>query len=124
MNDDKYKQCPNCGKWFSLTDILTDPALEPLGMTLITESGGRAFFFFEHAVNGCHTSLALDVSDFAHLIDEPIPDISLFGRPHCPGHCAAMRELLECRLECYLAPFRRLLVTMIAKKSEILSPKG
>ncbi|MGD8922500.1 MAG: hypothetical protein PVH24_04565 [Candidatus Zixiibacteriota bacterium] len=120
---EKLKQCTTCGTWFTLEDILTDPAVHPLGMLCIDEKRIQAYYFFQHRLKGCDTTFAMSVSEFSEKIDEPIPPPSSTPSSPCTGHCVHLGRLSQCTTECHLSPFRQFLLNMIAKKSALEDKK-
>ena len=98
-----FKNC-SCGSgWATREDFIRDPGIEPIGI-MLAESESPALFFFNHA--GCESTLAINVREFADLIEEPIPESVLAGSEDCPRHCITIEDLETCDLECHNAPFR------------------
>ena len=116
MKDKSFKECPNCGEAFSMQDILEDPTLRPLGMTFEESDLETNLYFFAHAVPECGTTFLIPAVRFIDAIDEPIPEEIRTGRPDCEARCTNLSDWMECKNECFHAPFRRLLIRMIEQK--------
>jgi len=113
QNTGNFKSC-SCGQtWAMREDFIRDPDTEPIGI-MSAESESPALFFFNHS--GCESTLAIDVREFADLIEEPIPATLLTGTDECPGRCVTIEDLEACELECHNAPFRRFLLNRIMTK--------
>jgi hypothetical protein len=114
------KQCPMCGREFSLAALLEDPAVQPIGMMHAEgDRDGdleRGAYFFNHVCPGCGTSFTVPLASFAPLLGEPVPEHSRKFSPVCKGHCTRLEELSECEADCSSAPYRRFLVRVLLEK--------
>jgi hypothetical protein len=110
----EFKSC-SCGMmWLSREAFVRDLEIIPIGMTFDRESDRQVLFFFNH--ERCGNTLAIEVSSFADLIEEPVCQHSMLGTRECEGKCAEIKNLLACEAECRNAPFRRLLADRIVKR--------
>ena len=113
MNTKKFKKCPNCGHWFTALEIMESRAVDPIGMQFEEEDPGLNFYFFNHTLESCNTTFAIEVDKFLPLIMEPVAERALTGTEFCECHCTKLDDLSECTTNCRYAPFRRLLLSMI-----------
>lgn len=117
MPEKKIKRCALCDIWFTASEIITNPDIKPLGMTIMDDNIDKVYYFFQHTVPDCGTSFMVEVTELAEFITEPIPPNQITFSKSCEGRCARIDDLLECHQECRLAPFRRFLSHMITLKS-------
>jgi hypothetical protein len=111
--DRPIKQCPNCGEWFSLQDVLENPEIEPLGMSFENADSELNVYYFRHTSERCGTSFVIPVYEFAGLVREPMHANILRGTTECESHCTSVDDLSACSQQCLYAPFRRLLLSML-----------
>ncbi len=116
MSPDKFKQCPKCGVWLSLEDILSGPDVITIGMSLDSEDFTFNHYYFNHVVEGCNTTFAMSVMDFREFINEPIADDIMTGKPGCEQHCNSLTDTRLCGMKCRWAPFRRFMDEMMRRK--------
>ena len=116
MHDANLKQCTVCKVWLSAEDIIKDPDIVPLGMSLAVDNPEKAYYYFIHNVPDCGTTFLIPVEDLAEFVAEAIPTERLTLTDHCEDHCVSIDDLSECHQECYYAPYRRLLLTMFEAK--------
>ena len=110
-----FKSC-SCGdKWTTRESFVRDAGIYPIGMMLEGKQNVPGYYFFNHA--GCQSTLTIDVQEFADLIKEPIPPLSMAETDECPRNCRRMEDLDSCNVECRHAPFRRLLIDRIIRKN-------
>ncbi len=110
------KQCPNCGEWFSLRDLLENPEIEPLGMSFESTDSELNVYYFRHTFERCGSSFVVPVYEFAELVPGPLPAKILRNRSECEGHCTTVDDLTACSQQCMYAPFRKLLLSMLRTK--------
>jgi len=113
MNARKFKECPNCGHWFTALEIMESPTVEPIGMRFDEEDPTFNLYFFNHVCEGCNTTFVIEVDKFLPFIMEPVAEKALTGTDVCEGHCTNLADLRECTTNCHYAPFRRFLLSMI-----------
>jgi hypothetical protein len=111
--DRLIKQCPNCGEWFSLRDLLENPEIEPVGMSFESADSELNVYYFRHMSERCGSSFVVPVYEFAGLLPEPINAKIRRGLPDCESHCITVDDLAACSQQCMYAPFRRLLLSML-----------
>ena len=112
MDAHRFYRCPCCGTWLSAEDILTSPAIEPLGMMRDVEDRERNLLFFNHLVPGCGSTFTIDARRFAPFLPEALPVVPLADGPDCQHHCTSIHDLAECRSDCRWAAYRRLLLDL------------
>ena len=111
MSDSIVKVCPLCGQGFSVEDLANNPNIEIRGFSFLANKV-TAYYFFQHVIDGCCTGFMVDCEVFRPLIEESILSEKQPGSDSCPSRCYELADLRECDLECYYAPFRRLLLQM------------
>ena len=73
MKTEAFKTCTTCGHvWPSTEDFLSDPTLQLNGYQVHFDDLKGGLFFFTHLQEGCHTTLAIAVTDFLSLQDQPL----------------------------------------------------
>ena len=73
MKDKSFKICPNCSTpWNTLDDFLSDPKLNLGGYQVHFDDLEGGLFYFSHATKGCGTTMAIPVTDFLSLNDNPL----------------------------------------------------
>ena len=117
-NTKPLKRCPSCGEEFSLRDFISNPQVIPKGMSFESDNPDLNLYYFHHDTPGCGTTLAIPVSEFVGLINEPLPEQNLAQTEVCENHCVSVHELSACGQKCTYAPYRRLLLAMIDVKTE------
>ncbi len=117
-----FKTCSGCGREFSLDDILNSGEIEPAGMQFIDEDFKWNVYYFNHMCDNCGSTFLIPVRDFLSVIPETIPETVLTGEDRCEQHCLRMSDLQECQQECYYAPFRRFLLSLIVNKKLVKGP--
>ncbi len=122
MNQRRFKQCPGCGKWFSLKNIMECEHIKPVGMSFESKSFGLNVYYFNHQVESCGTTFLIPVKEFIPVLQEPIPCLDLTGTSDCEMHCMYIDDLTECSRECIHAPFRRFLVNIASRREGQLVP--
>ena len=118
MADIRFKKCSYCKAILSIRDIVHNPEIVPIGITFADDTIDGAYYFFQHETPNCGTSFVLPVQSLRQFIIEPIPAENLAPSDRCPRHCASLRDLSVCRIECFFAPYRRFLLKMVALKRE------
>ena len=117
--NDKLKQCPNCGTWFSAADIMYSGRIEPIGMQVEDPENPEAcFFYFNDLAAYCQTTFVVPATAFTPFLEESIPDKVLFYSKECDGHCTRLDDLADCNRECRWAPYRRFLLSLIERRRE------
>ena len=116
MVDDKFKQCPACEQWFSLSDILENPDLEPIGLSFEKGLPEANLFYFSHVASHCGSTLVIPVRELLPLIGEPIPENILGGTEECERHCTRLADWAACGQDCFYSPFRRFLINLVKRK--------
>lgn len=124
MEAKSIKQCPYCKMSLTLEQLAQDPDINIIGMSFAEDSLEWVYYFFQHEVPNCGSSFLVRVDEFTSLIQEPIPTEKMTLRDCCEEHCVSVNDLSTCKAECYFAPFRRLLIKMIADKERIRAARS
>ena len=120
MDQQNFKQCPGCERWFSLRDFLENPEIRPLGLTFESSDYETNLFYFKHAVDGCYTTFLVPSVRFMSAVDEPIPTQVKTLRDGCESLCVNFDDWVECQNDCFHAPFRRLLRRMARSRGILM----
>jgi hypothetical protein len=121
MSNDVVKKCTLCGRGLTAMDLANNPDLKLVGMLCMPGENEKAYYFYQHEVKDCGTSIAVDIEVMKQFITESIPDEKLTLSKCCEEHCVNIKDLSECQQECYYAPFRRFLFKMIDQKKQVVS---
>jgi hypothetical protein len=116
MDTKIVKVCNMCGKKITADELVYSPELRPIGMAF-DDTVQHAYYFFQHEVPGCHTSLLVAIEHLQDYISETIFPEKKTLTDCCEEHCVNVNDLSGCHQECYYAPFRRFLLEMIANKA-------
>ena len=116
MKQEIMKICPFCKDELKLDQLVSDPSIHPVGMSIDADDLENAFYYFRHKTEKCGTTFLVNVLAFAPCITEPIPRERLTLTDPCERHCVDLKDLLECKQSCFFAPFRRFLIKMIQAK--------
>ena len=116
MSDNRIAECPSCGQIFTLEDIVGSSDLEPVGMGFVNSDIEANMFHFRHVTPDCGAKLRIPVQVIAPHLDEPIPESILTDTDQCDGHCRTEDDWAACTQNCYYAPFRRFLITLVKRK--------
>ena len=119
MGNDYVKKCGNCGALLTAEDFWALPELVPIGMMFLDDDITMVCYMFQHEADGCHSSLAVPVTEFQSFLTEPRPDKILALSECCERHCVKLGDLEVCGQPCFFAPYRRLLLAMIEHKKGI-----
>jgi len=121
MNDDKLKECPGCGIWFSGPEIIADPYIKPVGMCFQPNEPQIAYFYFKHDLPECGASFIVPVAEFREYVHEEIPAEVKAGQGCCENHCTNIEDLALCGQDCFNAPFRKFLMRLLELKESAKS---
>ena len=106
---DSFLVCSCCGaSWDERDDILDDPRLELVGFQVDFAGPSNGFFLFNHMVEGCGSTIVVEVDLFADLGSVARFDESQFGTELCPGRCGRIDDLSRCDRPCRNAWVREL----------------
>jgi hypothetical protein len=110
------KKCPGCGEEFTLRRLLESSDIRPEGLSFEQKYPELNMFYFTHTAPDCGTTFVIPVGVFLTVLDEPVPSDILAGTAVCENHCLHIDDWTACSQNCYYAPFRRLLISMIKRK--------
>jgi hypothetical protein len=117
MNDRGLIRCSCCGAEFSVDDLLHDRRLWPIGLQLDADDVGANYFYFNHLDPDCGTTFTVPADALASLLPEAPPSAIRTRTCDCEGHCVTVTDHAICHAECHWAPYRRLLLRMVANRS-------
>ena len=116
MKGDTFKQCPVCGTWFTLDNIIHSPEIEPIGMTLDPANDDNCFLYFTHSAPECMTTFVIPVEDLRPALDEELTAPRVHPGEGCSGHCTTIADLSACRQNCELAVYRRFMLKLMSNR--------
>ena len=106
---DKFLVCSCCeASWDERDDILDDPWLELVGYQVDLAGLSRGFFLFNHMVEGCGSTIAVEVEQFADLKGSPRFEENQYGTELCSESQGRMDYLSRCNRPCRNAWLRDL----------------
>lgn len=106
-----FKRCGCCGcEWADRDAFLSDPEVVAVGYQAHFVALTEGLFLFQHNAEGCATSMAVKVAEFADLHDGPVFRERRTGGPDCPGFCLQRTALATCPAQCECAFVREILV--------------
>lgn len=110
-----YRKCSVCGhEWESREDFLADPAVKLIGYQVSFKDLAAGFFLFNHEVDGCNTTLAIEAGHFFDLYEGPMFEGRLRGTKECPGYCLHQSQLARCPAACECAFVRDVLQMVLS----------
>ncbi|MCP4581038.1 MAG: hypothetical protein GY839_05430 [candidate division Zixibacteria bacterium] len=118
MTDEIIQKCSSCGQPISAFDLIYNPKFEIIGMTTSKKDVAKSFYYFNHDIPECRTTILVKVHDLAAYIDEPLTPIKLTDSTKCDNHCSKIDDLQECSNNCFYAAFRRFLLQMMETKKK------
>lgn len=113
METGAFKTCPHCKHvWPELTDFLSDPEVRMGGYQVAFHDLLNGLFIFTHFHEGCHTTMAIPVKEFASLSQRPVLNKRTVQPDGCSGHCVRKDELAPCPVQCECTWVREILKTI------------
>lgn len=106
-----FKECPSCKhKWGTREELLSDPYMRLVGYQVNYIDLEAGLFLFNHDVDGCGTSLAIDAGLFTDMYHgEIFEDHTKENVENCPGYCEERRFLGPCSEKCECSYIRKVL---------------
>ena len=105
-----FKECPCCGKpWLTREMFLSDPAIEIVGYQVTFNELELGYFLFNHLVDDCGTTMAVEAGDFKDLYNGPIYSNPLTNTEQCLEYCLNKYDLRPCTAECVCAWTREII---------------
>ena len=97
-----FKECPTCQhKWETREELLNDPTLRLVGYQVNYVDLEAGLFLFNHDIDECGTSLAIDAGEFTDMHKgEIFEDHTKETVSNCPGYCDERRFLGPCSEKC------------------------
>jgi hypothetical protein len=124
MTNQLIKECTYCKSKLTLTELAKEPCLVPIGMSFDGNEFDMAYYYFQHEIPECGTSILVAVNAFEPFISEDVPETKLTLSDECEEHCVNIKDLSECKQECFFAPFRRFLLQMLETKKRNAEEKS
>ena len=110
-----FKICPFCNAtWRERDDFLCDEHVTLIGYQADFSNKDRGVYLFNHTLDGCGSTLALEVAKMEDLFNGPILENALVGTPECQGHCLTVRNLEKCDAPCKNARVRNVMQTILS----------
>ena len=109
-----FKECTFCHtRWEDRSAFLSDSMLSLIGYQMNYGDLEAGFFLFNHDVDGCGTSLAVQAGEFTDMHDGPIFEDRLSpDDDECPGYCDSVDSLEACSAKCECSYVRDVLQTV------------
>lgn len=105
-----FKTCPMCSMtWGTRNDFLNDRTLELNGYQADFEALEYGLFLFTHHVDGCFTTMAVQVKEFLSLYEGQRFEQRKTGTEECPGYCLQIHRLERCGAGCECAFVREII---------------
>ncbi|HMK56293.1 MAG TPA: hypothetical protein VK448_06635 [Dissulfurispiraceae bacterium] len=105
-----FKKCPGCFRdWSTRDDFLSDNSLELNGYKADFEKLEYGLFFFTHKVDGCCSTMALEVKDFLGIYTGKMYTDRKTLSDECPGYCTDEKQLSRCDALCECAFAREIM---------------
>lgn len=116
---EEFKSCPCCGAvWETQEAFINDGKLELNGYMADFEELEFGLFYFTHKVEGCGSTMVLEVGDFMNLYDGPRYDERRTDKPDCPKYCRDKGQLSRCNAMCECAFAREVCAIIKEKQSK------
>ena len=81
------------------------------------ESLERGLFLFNHNIEGCGTTLAVEIVNFTDLYTGSIYSEPLTGSEECPEHCLYKDDLDMCSAKCECSYIREIIQILKNRKN-------
>lgn len=116
-----FKTCQNCGAtWATREAFYLDPKIQLIGYMAHFKDLDKGFFLFNHILEGCGSTISIEVRDFDDLYTGPRYTENAHGSSECEGHCARVEELRACHAKCENAWAREILRIILYRRREAL----
>ncbi len=119
MSDNKiFKLCPMCStQWKTRDEFLDDPTLVLNGYGMDFEKLEWSLFYFTHATEGCHSTLAIVAEQFLDMYKGKRYTERRTGLEDCPRYCLDEKQLNRCDAFCECA-FNREVIQIIKARQD------
>jgi len=101
-------------QWPTVSSFLSDPDVKSVGYQVDFVELESGFFLFNHLLDSCGTTLAVDVSALSHLYAGEVFTDRITNGPDCVGYCLNRANLSPCPAKCECAFVRDVLATIQA----------
>ena len=107
---ENFKKCGRCGRvWKTREDFLIDRNLVFTGYQINLLDITNGLFLFNDDLDGCETTLAVQVQLFTDLYNGKIAPIRKIGLTECEGRCLNEHDLETCQADCECAYIREIM---------------
>ena len=114
-----FKRCPSCGKqWSTRDEFIDDESLQLNGYTADFEDLEYGLFFFTHEVNGCYSTMTMEVKGFLDLYQGKRYTKRKAEAKGCPRYCMDAKQLARCNMLCECA-FAREIMHIIRTRKQV-----
>ena len=119
---DVFKTCSCCSTaWKTRNEFLSDPYLKLNGYQICMVDLEYGLFLFTHLVEGCFSTIAINIFAFSDLYDGLKYRENRALSPECPRYCIDEQNLERCESLCECAYVREIMQIIKAKRP--LQPK-
>lgn len=109
-NGSRFKTCPMCSMtWGTRSDFLQDRTLNLNGYQADFDDLESGLFLFTHNIDGCYTTMAVKVKEFANMYSGKKFDRRKTGGEECPRYCLQIDMLDRCDTQCECAFVREII---------------
>jgi hypothetical protein len=89
--------------------FLSDPAIEIVGYQVNFNQLELGYFLFNHLVDACGTTMAVEALNFKDLYEGPVYSKPLTNTDQCLEYCLNRYDLRHCPTECECAWAREII---------------
>ena len=108
-----FKTCTTCRRcWTRREEFLSDPAISLVGYQANFRHLDAGVFLFNHDLDSCGTTLAMEAGLFTDMHEGPIFKERLTNTAECSGYCMRENSLEPCPNPCECAYVRDVLQTV------------
>ena len=112
----RFKQCPGCGSWLSINDILSGPDVRPIGMHTESDNHKLHGMVFQHDSPYCQSSFQIDLESLAPLVSTSDRAEMCNIPTECDRRCLTAHRDDPCPLNCSAAPYHELMLKMLRSR--------
>jgi hypothetical protein len=105
-----FKACPNCGHvWQTRNDFIIDTEVNLVGYQSNITDIEKGVFLFNHNVDKCGSTIALQVRDFMDLYTGLKFSEPKIGTVECEKRCLEYSDIERCNVDCKYAHIREIM---------------
>jgi len=110
------KQCPGCGNWLSINDILNSPDVLPIGMHIESANHKLHGMVFQHDSPRCQSSFQIDLESLAPLVSTSDRSERCSIPTECDRRCLTAYRDDPCPLNCSFTPYHELMLKILQSR--------